>query len=176
MPDTQWPRYQVFLQEKAGGLFVDVGSVHAPDAEMALQNARDVFARRPDCHGLWVVPANLIFSKTRAELQDWKAPSQSDGRPDREYTIFCKLKPAGAAQFAGTMFASNAQAALAAAAATLEIQSEPFVWWVFPSAAVTSSTQEDIDPMFSPANHKPFRDSAAYHVLTAMRKARQEKE
>jgi ring-1,2-phenylacetyl-CoA epoxidase subunit PaaB len=176
MSDTQWPRFQVFLQENAGGPYLDVGSVHAPDAEMALQNARDVFARRPDCHELWVVPVNEIFSKTRAELQSWDAPSQSDDRTGQEYRVFCKTRSAGAAQFAGTVPALNAQAALAAAIAMLEIQPEPYTWWVFPSAAVTSSAPEDIDPMFSSAYNKPFRDSASFHVLTAMRKARQEKE
>jgi ring-1,2-phenylacetyl-CoA epoxidase subunit PaaB len=58
--DSQWPRYEVFKQDRPGRPHQNVGSVHAPDAELALQNARDVFARRPSCHSLWVVPAEVI--------------------------------------------------------------------------------------------------------------------
>lgn len=175
MTDTQWLRFQVFLLERAGGLFQDVGSVHAPDAEMALQNARDVFARRPDCYGLWVVPADTIFSKTRDELQTWEAPLLNDKWTKEDYAVFCKTRSAGTAQFAGEVQASGVEGALAAAVNTLKIEPEPFTWWVFPTAAITSTTPEDVDPMFSPAYDKHFRDSSDYHVITAMRKARQEK-
>src|SRR5215510_1998522 len=68
MTDTQWPRFIVFQQAKAGEPHQYAGSVHAPDAEMALMNARDVFVRRPACVSLWIVPAAMIFSKTAEEL------------------------------------------------------------------------------------------------------------
>jgi ring-1,2-phenylacetyl-CoA epoxidase subunit PaaB len=38
------------------------GSVHATDAEHALQNARDVYARRGEAVSLWVVPAEAIVA------------------------------------------------------------------------------------------------------------------
>jgi len=37
-----------------------VGSVHAPDPQMALQMARDQFARRLECVSLWVVRSKDI--------------------------------------------------------------------------------------------------------------------
>ncbi len=67
--DTQWPRYHVFHQEGLDQPHINSGSVHATDGEMALQNARDVFARRPDCVSLWVVPAAEIQSLTADELE-----------------------------------------------------------------------------------------------------------
>ncbi len=70
MPDTQWSRYQVFLQEKPGTPHQDMGSIHAPDREMALLNARDVFVRRPACVSLWIVPVQSIFSRTAQEIQE----------------------------------------------------------------------------------------------------------
>ncbi len=36
----QWPRFEVFKQDKVDGPIRNVGSVHAPDAELALLNAR----------------------------------------------------------------------------------------------------------------------------------------
>jgi ring-1,2-phenylacetyl-CoA epoxidase subunit PaaB len=75
--DTQWPRFQVLLQEAEGKPHQDVGSVHAPDAEFALLNARDVFARRPACISMWVVPVEAIFSKTAEELKGWQPEIES---------------------------------------------------------------------------------------------------
>ena len=46
MTDTQWPLYEVFEQERPGQPHRNAGAVHAPDPELALQNARDVFVRR----------------------------------------------------------------------------------------------------------------------------------
>ena len=38
--DSQWPLWEVFTQSKTGLPHEHAGSLHAPDAEMALQNAR----------------------------------------------------------------------------------------------------------------------------------------
>ncbi len=58
--DTQWPVYEVFHQQARGEPHVYVGSVHAPDAEMALVLAKEQYARRQACVNLWVVPAEAI--------------------------------------------------------------------------------------------------------------------
>jgi len=62
MMDTQWDTYEVFHQTKKGDPHMYVGSVHAPDPEMALQMARDQFARRLKCVSLWVVNSKNIAS------------------------------------------------------------------------------------------------------------------
>ncbi|MCC7027595.1 MAG: 1,2-phenylacetyl-CoA epoxidase subunit B [Saprospiraceae bacterium] len=59
----QLPLWEVFIQ-KSGGPFKHEGSVHASDAKMALQNARDVYTRRGEGRTIWVVPANNIASTT----------------------------------------------------------------------------------------------------------------
>ena len=40
--DGQWPVWEVFTQSEEGAPHEHAGSVHATDAEHALQNARDV--------------------------------------------------------------------------------------------------------------------------------------
>jgi ring-1,2-phenylacetyl-CoA epoxidase subunit PaaB len=55
MSDTQWETWEVFHQTKRGDPHEHVGAVHAPDGGMALQMARDQFARRLKCSSLWVV-------------------------------------------------------------------------------------------------------------------------
>ena len=44
----------------AGLSHVHAGSLHAPDAEFALRNARDVYTRRGEGTSVWVVPADAI--------------------------------------------------------------------------------------------------------------------
>jgi ring-1,2-phenylacetyl-CoA epoxidase subunit PaaB len=60
MSDTQWPLWEVFIQGNPGIPHKHAGSVHAADAEMAIQNARDVYTRRGEGISIWVVPANVI--------------------------------------------------------------------------------------------------------------------
>lgn len=47
--------WEVFVRSRSGLSHSHVGSVHAADAEMALQNARDVYTRRGEGVSLWVV-------------------------------------------------------------------------------------------------------------------------
>lgn len=61
-PDEYWGTFEVFLQEKRGKFHQHVGSVHAPDQEMALVFAKEQFARRGKCVNMWVVKTTDIFA------------------------------------------------------------------------------------------------------------------
>lgn len=61
MTDTQLRIFEVFHQQARGEAHVYVGSVHAPDPEMALLMAKEQYARRQACVNLWVVPREAIF-------------------------------------------------------------------------------------------------------------------
>ena len=65
--DGQWPVWEVFTQSQEGAPHEHAGSVHATDAEHALQNARDVYARRGEVISLWVVPSAAITASTRGD-------------------------------------------------------------------------------------------------------------
>lgn len=178
--DTQWPRYQVFLQEKEGVPHQDAGSVHAPDPELALLNARDVFVRRPSCVSLWVVPAEVIYSRTVQELEE-KGVGEPDNREKEGnntieiYLVFCKEKAAGTQTHIGEVQATNRVEALRLALTNCKTTKKPFAWWVFPARLVTSSGPGDLDSMFTPAHEKTFRLSTEFHTLTAMRKLKNSK-
>lgn len=58
----EWPLWEVFTQAPGGKPHEHAGSVHAPDAEIALQNARDVYTRRGEAVSLWVVPSGAIVA------------------------------------------------------------------------------------------------------------------
>lgn len=60
--DKEWMTWEVFHQPKRGAAHTHVGSVHAPDHEIALLMAKEQFARRQACVNLWVVPSVAIYA------------------------------------------------------------------------------------------------------------------
>ncbi|MCS6790925.1 MAG: 1,2-phenylacetyl-CoA epoxidase subunit B [Bacteroidia bacterium] len=73
IPDTalapldHWTTYEVFLQKTRGSHAQHVGSLHAPDPEMALVLAKEQYTRRSPCVSLWVVPTACILKTTTEE-------------------------------------------------------------------------------------------------------------
>ena len=64
MTDSELTLWEVFIQAGDGEPHVHAGSVHAADAEMALTNARDVYARRGTVLSIWVVPSASITASS----------------------------------------------------------------------------------------------------------------
>lgn len=60
MSERAWPLWEVFVRGKRGLNHTHVGSLHAPDAPMALRNARDLYTRRNEGSSVWVVPAAAV--------------------------------------------------------------------------------------------------------------------
>ncbi|MGE5412129.1 MAG: 1,2-phenylacetyl-CoA epoxidase subunit PaaB [Clostridiales bacterium] len=75
--DSQLELWEVFLQQEQGGPHTHAGSLHASDAEMALQNARDVYARRGPVFNIWVVPSVMITSTTPDDKGPFFDPADS---------------------------------------------------------------------------------------------------
>ena len=59
---NQWPLWEVFVRSGRGLSHVHAGSLHAPDATMALRNGRDLYTRRNEGTSVWVVPSEAITS------------------------------------------------------------------------------------------------------------------
>ena len=74
-PRGGWPLYEVFVRGKRGLNHVHVGSLHAPDAEMALHNARDLYTRRNEGVSIWVVKASDITASSPDEKDPFFAPA-----------------------------------------------------------------------------------------------------
>ena len=55
-----WPLWEVFVRSKNGLEHRHFGSLHAADAEMALENARDVYTRRNEGVSIWIVESKHI--------------------------------------------------------------------------------------------------------------------
>ena len=170
MVDTQWSKFEVFQQNQEGQPHHNAGSVHAPDAEMALLNARDVFVRRPSCVSLWVVPADALYTITEEELQrstDVVNPFDDAKSTNKIYYIFQKQSQRPSMNFVshvGQVEARNAHEAFLKAR-DLSRDQRTYVWWICPEDAIVRSTDEDIGSMFQPALDKDYRMPQSYHVL-----------
>ena len=70
----QWETYEVFHQKARGTHHVHVGSVHAPNAEMAILFGKEQYARRMKCVNIWVVRTADVFT-TPYEDSDMFEPS-----------------------------------------------------------------------------------------------------
>ena len=57
-----YPLWEVFIRSNRGIDHKHAGSLRAADAEMALQNARDLYTRRSEGVSIWVVPSNQIVA------------------------------------------------------------------------------------------------------------------
>ena len=55
---ANWKIWEVFIRSKNGLSHKHVGSLHAPDATMAIKNARDVYTRRNEGVSIWAVRVN----------------------------------------------------------------------------------------------------------------------
>ncbi len=60
MSEKEWPLWEVFIRSKQGLDHKHCGSLHAPDAGMAVRMARDVYTRRNEGVSIWVVPSSAI--------------------------------------------------------------------------------------------------------------------
>jgi ring-1,2-phenylacetyl-CoA epoxidase subunit PaaB len=72
--------WEVFVRPRNGMHHAHVGSVHAADAEMAIENARDIFTRRGEAASIWVVPSASIVTSDPADKEEMFAPAM-----DKDY-------------------------------------------------------------------------------------------
>lgn len=75
MSNRNWPLYEVFIRSRAGLSHRHAGSLHAADAQMALDHARDVYTRRNEGVSIWVVPSNAIAASDPAEAASFFDPA-----------------------------------------------------------------------------------------------------
>lgn len=73
--ENQGPLWEVFVQSKPGQPFKHVGSLHAYDKEMAIESARDLYTRRNEGKGLWIVSSDAIVSINNSEAASFFEPA-----------------------------------------------------------------------------------------------------
>jgi ring-1,2-phenylacetyl-CoA epoxidase subunit PaaB len=77
MSEKHLPLWEVFIRSRSGLAHKHCGSVHAADAEMALQAARDVYTRRGEGNSIWVVPSSAIIASDPSDKDELFEPAMS---------------------------------------------------------------------------------------------------
>ncbi len=73
---NNWPLWEVFIRSKNGLEHKHCGSLRASDAEMALENARDVYTRRLEGVSIWVVASKDITASNPEKNGELFEPAQ----------------------------------------------------------------------------------------------------
>jgi ring-1,2-phenylacetyl-CoA epoxidase subunit PaaB len=74
---NDWPLWEIFVRSQHGLAHKHVGSLHAPDAEMAIKNARDVYTRRNEGVSIWAVKSSDITASSPGEKEPLFEPANS---------------------------------------------------------------------------------------------------
>ncbi len=73
--EKDWPVWEVFIQSKRGLEHKHAGSLHAADAQMAIENARDIYTRRNEGESIWVVPSAAISASSPEDIGPFFEPA-----------------------------------------------------------------------------------------------------
>ncbi len=73
---NNWKLYEVFIRSKAGLHHKHAGSLHAADAQMAIENARDVYTRRKEGVSIWVVKSTDIIASNPDKNDEMFDPAE----------------------------------------------------------------------------------------------------
>lgn len=73
---NEWPLFEVFVRPRSGLEHKHVGSVHAVDARMAIEHARDVYTRRQEGVSIWVVQSSDITASDPTEADSLFEPAR----------------------------------------------------------------------------------------------------
>ena len=73
--ENNWPLWEVFIRSKQGLDHKHAGSLHAADAQMAIENARDVYTRRMEGISIWVVESKYIHASNPDEAESLYEPA-----------------------------------------------------------------------------------------------------
>lgn len=73
--EKNWPLWEVFIRSKQGLDHKHAGSLHAADAQMAIENARDVYTRRNEGISIWVVESKYIHASNPEDAESFYEPA-----------------------------------------------------------------------------------------------------
>src|ERR1700746_453411 len=77
MTESECPLWEVFIRSQHGLAHKHVGSLHAPDVEMAMKNARDVYTRRNEGVSIWGVRSSDITASSPGDKEPLFEPANS---------------------------------------------------------------------------------------------------
>jgi ring-1,2-phenylacetyl-CoA epoxidase subunit PaaB len=76
LAQSDWPLWEIFIRSKQGLDHKHMGSLHAADAQMAIENARDVYTRRMEGVSIWVVESKHIHASNPDDAENFYEPAE----------------------------------------------------------------------------------------------------
>jgi ring-1,2-phenylacetyl-CoA epoxidase subunit PaaB len=73
--EIEMPLWEIFVRSKQGLDHKHVGSLHATDAAMAIENARDVYTRRQEGVSIWAVESSHIHASNPDDAESFYEPA-----------------------------------------------------------------------------------------------------
>ena len=89
--ETNLQLFEVFIRSKRGLDHKHCGSLHAEDAQQALEYARDCYTRRSEGVSIWVVKSSDIVSSQEEDAASFYDPM--DDKPYRHATHYVLPDP-----------------------------------------------------------------------------------
>ena len=84
--------YEVFEQKKRGTHHMHVGSVHAPNSELAMMFAKEQYTRRGNCVNLLVVKTSEIFVTQYEDADMFENTPSKLHRDPNSYKVMDRIK------------------------------------------------------------------------------------
>lgn len=162
LPEGGWPRWEAFVRQNGGLTHVYSESVHAPDAETALLNARDAYLRRVEGVSLWVIPADRVTAwASDAEGADTKHIAAG---PAALWEVFVRHRRGLAHVHAGSLVATGPYEAIAKARSVYVARPDGVSIWVAPASTVTAADPTEAESLFEPFANKDYRYPTFYEI------------
>jgi ring-1,2-phenylacetyl-CoA epoxidase subunit PaaB len=72
----EWPLFEIFIRARGGLDHRHVGSLHATDARMAIEHARDLYTRREEGVSIWAVRSVDIVASDPEDAESLFEPAR----------------------------------------------------------------------------------------------------
>jgi ring-1,2-phenylacetyl-CoA epoxidase subunit PaaB len=72
----EWPLFEIFIRARGGLDHKHVGSLHAADARMAIEHARDLYTRRQEGVSIWAVRSIDIVASDPEDAESLFEPAR----------------------------------------------------------------------------------------------------
>jgi ring-1,2-phenylacetyl-CoA epoxidase subunit PaaB len=72
----EWPLFEIFIRARGGLDHKHVGSLHATDARMAIEHARDLYTRREEGVSIWAVRSVDIIASDPEDAESLFEPAR----------------------------------------------------------------------------------------------------
>jgi ring-1,2-phenylacetyl-CoA epoxidase subunit PaaB len=174
MIQKEWPLWEVFIRSRQGLNHKHVGSLHAVDFDMAIENARDVYTRRMEGVSIWVIESNklnasepkdndVLFESSHDKI--YKHPTFSSLPEELNHTlweVFIQSKQGLNFKHVGSLHAEDVDMAIETAREGYTRSMEGVSIWVVQSNEIHANEPNEQDALFEPANDKTYRHPTFY--------------